>query len=106
TCFARPDRDLLVAPGGAADRAEPLELSGTVAKLGIDATRKAADRADHRIAAPPAEALENARRRLAEGRRAPGANGSCWACRERAGLSSGWRCCGRYTTSGRSRRTW
>jgi UbiD family decarboxylase len=65
TCFARPDRDLLVAPGGAADRAEPLELRGTVAKLGIDATRKAADRADHRIAAPPPEALARARRRLA-----------------------------------------
>jgi 4-hydroxy-3-polyprenylbenzoate decarboxylase len=66
TCFARPDRDLLVAPGGAADRAEPLELRGTVAKLGIDATRKAADRADHRVAAPPAEALARARRRLQE----------------------------------------
>ncbi|MGO9820227.1 MAG: UbiD family decarboxylase [Solirubrobacteraceae bacterium] len=65
TCFARPDRDLLVAPGGAADRAEPLELRGKVAKLGIDATRKAADRADHRVAAPPAEALARARRRLA-----------------------------------------
>jgi 4-hydroxy-3-polyprenylbenzoate decarboxylase len=66
TCFARPDRDLLVAPGGAADRAEPLELRGTVAKLGIDATRKPADRADHRVAAPPAEALDRARRRLQE----------------------------------------
>ncbi len=67
TCFARPDRDLLIAPGGAADRAEPLELRGTVAKLGIDATRKAADRADHRVAAPPAAALERARRRLSGG---------------------------------------
>ncbi len=66
TCFARPDRDLLIAPGGAADRAEPLELRGTVAKLGIDATRKPADRADHRIAAPPPEALAIARRRLTE----------------------------------------
>ncbi len=66
TCFARPDRDLLVAPGGAADRAEPLELRGTVAKLGIDATRKAADRADHRVAAPPAQTLARARRRLQE----------------------------------------
>ncbi len=67
TAFARPDRDLLIVPGGAADRAEPLELRGTVAKLGIDATRKAADRADHRVAAPPADALQLARRRLAEG---------------------------------------
>jgi 2,5-furandicarboxylate decarboxylase 1 len=64
TCFARPDRDLLVAPGGAADRAEPLELRGTVAKLGIDATRKAADRTDHRVAAPPADVMASARRKI------------------------------------------
>ena len=68
TAFARPDRDLLVVPGGAADRAEPLELRGRVAKLGIDATRKSADRADHRVAAPPAETLAWARARLAEAR--------------------------------------
>jgi len=55
-------------PGGPADRAEPLELRGQVAKLGIDATRKSADRADHRVAAPPEEALAAARRRLADGR--------------------------------------
>jgi 2,5-furandicarboxylate decarboxylase 1 len=64
TAFARPDRDLLVVPGGVADRAEPLELRGRVAKLGIDATRKTADRADHRVAAPPAEVMAAARRRL------------------------------------------
>ncbi|MGH2851963.1 MAG: UbiD family decarboxylase, partial [Solirubrobacteraceae bacterium] len=52
TAYARPDRDLLIVPGGVADRAEPLELAGRVAKLGIDATRKSADRADHREAAP------------------------------------------------------
>ncbi len=68
TCFARPDRDLLIAPGGTADRAEPLELRGTVAKLGIDATRKAADRADHRVAAPPADVMATARRAI-EGQR-------------------------------------
>jgi len=68
TAYARPDRDLLVVPGGAADRAEPLELRGRVAKLGIDATRKDADRSDHREAAPPAEALAAARRRLAQQR--------------------------------------
>jgi 4-hydroxy-3-polyprenylbenzoate decarboxylase len=67
TAFARPDRDLLVVPGGAADRAEPLELHGRVAKLGIDATRKSADRADHRVAAPPAAALAEVRARLAAG---------------------------------------
>jgi 2,5-furandicarboxylate decarboxylase 1 len=66
TCFARPDRDYLIVPGGAADRAEPLEMRGTVAKLGIDATRKAGDRADHHLAAPPGEAVARARARLAE----------------------------------------
>jgi 2,5-furandicarboxylate decarboxylase 1 len=66
TAYARPDRDLIVVPGGSADRAEPLELRGRVAKLGIDATRKDADRADHRTAAPPAEAMAAARSRLAE----------------------------------------
>jgi len=65
TAYARPDRDLIVVPGGAADRAEPLELRGRVAKLGIDATRKDADRADHRVAAPPADAMAAALRRLA-----------------------------------------
>jgi 2,5-furandicarboxylate decarboxylase 1 len=64
TAYARPDRDLLIVPGGAADRAEPLELHGRVAKLGVDATRKSADRADHRPAGPPAEAVAAARRRL------------------------------------------
>jgi 2,5-furandicarboxylate decarboxylase 1 len=64
TAYARPDRDLLVVPGGAADRAEPLELRGRVAKLGMDATRKVADRADHRAAAPPEDAIAAARRRL------------------------------------------
>jgi 2,5-furandicarboxylate decarboxylase 1 len=64
TAYARPDRDLLIVPGGAADRAEPLELNGRVAKLGIDATRKHVDRADHRPAAPPLEAMAAARQRL------------------------------------------
>jgi 2,5-furandicarboxylate decarboxylase 1 len=64
TAYCRADRDLLVVPGGSADRAEPLELRGRVAKLGIDATRKSDDRADHRQAAPPAEALAAARLRL------------------------------------------
>jgi 4-hydroxy-3-polyprenylbenzoate decarboxylase len=65
TCFARPDRDYLIVPGGSADRAEPLELRGTVAKLGIDATRKDADRTDHRVAAAPADVLARAAVRLA-----------------------------------------
>jgi 4-hydroxy-3-polyprenylbenzoate decarboxylase len=64
TSFARPDRDLLIAPDASADRAEPLERRGTVAKLGIDAMRKGADRGDHRVAAPPAAAMAAARRLL------------------------------------------
>jgi 2,5-furandicarboxylate decarboxylase 1 len=65
TAYARPDRDLVVIGDGQADRADPLERDRRVAKLGIDATRKDADRADHRPAAPPADALAAARRRLA-----------------------------------------
>jgi 2,5-furandicarboxylate decarboxylase 1 len=64
TAHARPDRDLLVAPGGVADRSEPLERDGRVAKLGIDATRKAADRDDHTVAAPPADVTAAALRTL------------------------------------------
>lgn len=64
TAYCRADRDLLIVPGGSADRAEPLEMRGRVAKLGIDATRKSEDRADHREAAPPADTLAAARRRL------------------------------------------
>lgn len=64
TCFARPDRDLLVVPGGPADRSEPLELRGEVAKLGVDATRKSSDRADTRVARPPAQAMDAARKLL------------------------------------------
>ena len=47
------DRDLHVLPGMRADRAEPLEQRGTVAKLAIDATRQAADRSDWTLAEPP-----------------------------------------------------
>ena len=64
TAHARPDRDLVMIGDGQADRADPLERDRRVAKLGIDATRKDADRADHREAAPPADALATARRRL------------------------------------------
>jgi len=36
-----------------ADRAEPLERDGTIAKLAIDATRHAGDRDDWTPAGPP-----------------------------------------------------
>jgi 3-polyprenyl-4-hydroxybenzoate decarboxylase len=47
------DRDLHVLPGMRADRAEPLERTGTIAKLAIDATRHAEDRASWARAEPP-----------------------------------------------------
>jgi 2,5-furandicarboxylate decarboxylase 1 len=47
------DRDLHVLPGMRADRAEPLERGGLIAKLAIDATRKAGDRDDWTPAEPP-----------------------------------------------------
>ncbi|MDP9255886.1 MAG: UbiD family decarboxylase [Actinomycetota bacterium] len=47
------DRDLLVLPGMRADRAEPLERGGTIAKLAIDATRHPGDRDDWTPAEPP-----------------------------------------------------
>jgi 4-hydroxy-3-polyprenylbenzoate decarboxylase len=46
------DRDLQVFPGMRADRAEPLERDGTIAKLAIDATREAGDRDDWTLAEP------------------------------------------------------
>ena len=47
------DRDLHVLPGMRADRAEPLERGGTIAKLAIDATRTPGDRPDWTPAVPP-----------------------------------------------------
>lgn len=63
---ARVERDYVIVPGVQADRSEPLEQGGTIGKLGIDATRNAADREDFTIAAPPAAATETARRILTE----------------------------------------
>jgi UbiD family decarboxylase len=57
----RADRDLVVVPGGRADRAEPLERDGTIPKLGIDATRKDGDRPDFTLAMPPEGVLERVR---------------------------------------------
>jgi 2,5-furandicarboxylate decarboxylase 1 len=48
------DRDLHVVPGMRADRAEPLERGGVIAKLAIDATRKPGDRDDWTPAEPAA----------------------------------------------------
>ena len=50
---ARAFRSRLELPGLRADRAEPLELEATIAKLAIDATRKPGDRDDWTAAEPP-----------------------------------------------------
>lgn len=63
----KPDRDLVVVPGVRADRSEPLESFGTVAKLGIDATRKKHDRSDWDRACPPEDAICKARELLRTG---------------------------------------
>jgi 2,5-furandicarboxylate decarboxylase 1 len=60
----RADRDLVIIPGVRADRSEPLEQSGVVAKLGIDATRRTADRSDWTRAQPPEYAIRKARELL------------------------------------------
>jgi len=62
----KPDRDFLIVPHVRADRSEPLERDGTIAKLGIDATRHAGDRPDWEVAQPPAAALARAREILRE----------------------------------------
>jgi len=57
---SKPDRDHVVIPAVRADRSEPLEEGGTIAKLGIDATRREGDRPDWDIAQPPPAALARA----------------------------------------------
>jgi 2,5-furandicarboxylate decarboxylase 1 len=57
----RADEDLVVVPGVRADRSEPLERGGVIAKLGLDATRKAAGRSDWTKAEPPEAAIVRAR---------------------------------------------
>jgi 2,5-furandicarboxylate decarboxylase 1 len=65
---AKPDRDFVIIPAVRADRSEPLEQGGTVAKLGIDATRKKDDRSGWDLARPPEPALARAREILRESR--------------------------------------
>jgi 2,5-furandicarboxylate decarboxylase 1 len=60
----KPDRDLIIVPGVRADRSEPLETGGTVAKLAIDATRRDGDRSDWTKARPPIRAVDRARELL------------------------------------------
>ena len=57
----RADEDLIVIPGVRTDRSDPLERGGVIAKLGLDATRKAAGRMDWTKAEPPDAAVARAR---------------------------------------------
>ena len=57
----RADEDLIVIPGVRTDRSDPMERGGVVAKLGIDATRKASGRRDWTKAEPPQAAVARAR---------------------------------------------
>ncbi|MHB8620106.1 MAG: UbiD family decarboxylase domain-containing protein, partial [Chloroflexota bacterium] len=54
----RAERDLVVIDGVRGDRADPLVRDGLVAKMGIDATRKAGDREDWEPARPPQAVLD------------------------------------------------
>jgi 2,5-furandicarboxylate decarboxylase 1 len=62
----KPDRDFVIIPSVRADRSEPLDQDGTITKLGIDATRRQADRPDWTLAQPTAAALARARKILRE----------------------------------------
>ena len=57
----RADEDLVVVPGVRTDRSDPLERGGVIAKLGLDATRKTANRDDWTKAEPPEAASARAR---------------------------------------------
>ena len=61
----RPDRDLLIAPGARTDRSEPIKQNGLASKMGMDATRKDADRPDWDRAVPPPDMMEKVRAKLA-----------------------------------------
>jgi 4-hydroxy-3-polyprenylbenzoate decarboxylase len=58
------DRDLMVLAAARTDRSDPLEDGGVIAKLGIDATRKAGYRDDWTLAAPPAAVVAKVTREL------------------------------------------
>jgi 2,5-furandicarboxylate decarboxylase 1 len=60
----RAERDLLVEPGAKTNRSDPLQSDGLIAKLGVDATRKAGDRDDWRSAEPPAAVMQRVARSL------------------------------------------
>ncbi|HZU63275.1 MAG TPA: UbiD family decarboxylase [Novosphingobium sp.] len=58
----RNERDIVIVPGVGADRSEPMEADGMVAKMGFDATMKVGDRGPGmERALPPAVDMERAR---------------------------------------------
>ncbi|VVD93639.1 3-octaprenyl-4-hydroxybenzoate carboxy-lyase [Pandoraea iniqua] len=61
----RPDRDMLVIPGGRTDRSEPIKQDGVATKLGLNATRRACDRPDWTRAVPPPDVMEKVAQRIA-----------------------------------------
>jgi 4-hydroxy-3-polyprenylbenzoate decarboxylase len=61
----RAERDLVVLEPSPTSRSDPIEQDGKVARLGIDATRKPGDRADWRLAEPPAEVMRRIERKIA-----------------------------------------
>ncbi len=70
----KPDRDFVIVPGVRADRSEPLEMGGTITKLGIDATIRHGDRPDWTRAQPPEQAVKRARELLRDHPRLPRSN--------------------------------
>jgi 2,5-furandicarboxylate decarboxylase 1 len=61
TTRMKSERDLVVVPGVRTDRSEPLDMGGTITKLGIDATIRQGDRPDWTKAQPPERAVRRAR---------------------------------------------
>jgi 2,5-furandicarboxylate decarboxylase 1 len=62
----RLERDLILLPNARSVRSEPMEVAGTVTKVGFDATAKPNDRAQgNERALPPADARDAARHWLA-----------------------------------------
>jgi 4-hydroxy-3-polyprenylbenzoate decarboxylase len=64
----RADRDIVVVPGVSADRSEPQEVDGLVAKVGYDATARDQDRREgSRAANPPDSVLAHVQQLLSSG---------------------------------------
>ena len=60
----KADEDLVIVPGVRADRSEPLERGGVIAKLGVDATLKDGGAATGRMRSTPRSVITRARELL------------------------------------------